>query len=210
MKAYAILALVMIAGCWEGEKGSGKAKSEVRTVGAFSAIELTGTVEAEIEIAAEPRVEVRGDDNLVAMVETKVTGDVLAIMTRQKVRPDLPLVIHIAVPSLTAIKARGATMVTAHGLRDDALSLTADGASVINADGKVHELVVEATGSGTLDLHKLTTERVRVTASGAGTVALDVTQALDARISDAGVVSYNGNPTDVTQDVRNAGKLVKH
>jgi hypothetical protein len=216
MKAYALVVLVGVAGCWEGVtgvKGSGNAKTEVRPIAGFGAgpgaVDVSGSLRVEIAIAAEPRVEVSGDDNLIALVDTQVRGDVLVVTNHGSMRPVVPLVVRIAAPRLQAIDASGATTVTLHGMRDNQMSINLQGAATLHGDGAVHELTIDASGAGTLDLDRLTAERARVTASGSATVMVNVTQALDVRVSGAGTVSYSGNPPDVKPDVSGAGSLVK-
>jgi hypothetical protein len=211
MKAYAWLMLVGTVGCWErieGVRGSGTAKTEVRTVGAFSAVEVSGALSAEISIGAEPRVEVSGDDNLVPLVDTGVSGASLSIRNHGNFRPSVPLVVRVTAPKLTAVMTSGATNVTLHGMRDDQLSITVQGAATVHGDGTVKQLTVETSGAGTLDLDRLTAERGNVRTSGSGTTSVNVTQALDVRVSGAGTVNYRGNP-EVKQDVSGAGTLRK-
>ena len=210
-RSSALVFLIGAVGCWErieGVKGSGTAKTEVRPVGAFQAVEVSGAVDAEIAIGAEPRVEVSGDDNIVSLIDTKVSGDRLEIGNHGNFRPVVPLVVRVTAPKLTAVTASGATTVTLRGMRDDAMSITAHGAATLHGDGAVKQLTVESAGAGTLDLDRLTAERATVRASGAGTVSVNATQALDVRVSGAGTVNYRGNP-ELKQEVSGAGTLRK-
>jgi hypothetical protein len=209
MKAYALVVLVGMMGCWEGVKGSGTAKTEVRPVAGFTAIDISGAVNVEIAIAAAPRVEVSGDDNLVPLVETKIAGDSLSITNHGSMRPVVPLVVHVAATRIAAVAVSGASTVALHGVRDDQLSITVQGAATLRGDGAVHQLKVGVSGAGTLGLEGLTAERASVEADGSATVAVDVTQALDVHVSGASTVTYHGNPPDVKQDVSGAGSLVK-
>jgi hypothetical protein len=215
MNAYAwvgVIGLVAATGCWEGMtgvKGSGNAKTEARKVDGFSAVDVSGSVHVELAIAAQPSVEVSGDDNLVAMIDTQVHGDVLSIGNHGNMRPVVPLVVRVSATRIAKVTASGATTVAVHGVHGDQLAITVEGAATLRGDGAVHQLTVDTSGAGTLDLEHLTAERASVKASGSGTVTIDVTQALDADVSGAGTVNYHGNPPDVKKDVSGAGSLVK-
>src|SRR5678815_676048 len=116
MKAYA---LVVLAGCSfsgiAGVAGSGNAKSDVRQVGAFSALDISGAIDADITIGADSHVEISGDDNLVPLITTELHGDALEIGTHQNMRPKLPLVAHITAPRTSAVHVSGSGTVTIHG-----------------------------------------------------------------------------------------------
>jgi len=212
MKAYVLVGLVGLAGCWEGVtgvKGSGTAKTEVRPVAGFSGVDIAGSVTVELSIAAEPRVEVTGDDNLIALVDTQVRDDVLSIGNHGSMRPVVPLRIRVAAPRITTLSVSGATTVAVHGVRDDQLSITLQGAATVHGDGAVRQLTIDASGAGTLDLAGLTAERAGVKATGSATVVVDVTQALDVHVSGAATVTYHGNPPELHKDVGGAGSLVR-
>lgn len=211
MKAIALVMLIGTVGCWErieGVKGSGTTKTEKRTASAFSAVEVSGALEAEIAVGAEPKVEITGDDNLIPLVDTGVSGDSLSVRNHGNFRPVVPLIVHITAPKITAVTASGATSVTLHGMHGDALTVTVHGAATVRGDGAVKQLTVDTAGAGTLDLDELTAERGSVHASGSGTVSVHVTQALDVRVSGAGTVNYRGDP-QVKQEVTGAGALHK-
>ena len=210
MKPYALpYAVIVLAGCsLTGVKGNGTARSEVRTVPAFIAIEIAGPIDGEIAIGPEARVEISGDDNLVPLITTEVSSGRLAIGTHKSVRPNLPLVARITAPRLTAVGLTGSGDTTVHGLQADDLTLSLTGSGTLRADGTAHQVGVELTGSGTFALDGLAAERVRVTVSGSGDVAVAASKSLDVQITGSGDVTYHGDP-EVKQQVTGSGKLVK-
>lgn len=203
-------ALIVLAGCsWTGVVGSGKAKREVRPVAAFDEIDISGAVDTEIAIAADSRVEISGDDNLVPLVTTKVDGTRLEIDTQKTMRPKLPLVAHITVPRLTAVRVSGSSDVSLHGVHDDSLELSVHGSGNIRGDGAVHQLRIDVNGSGDLDLDQLAAERASVRLSGSGDVAVAASQALDVHISGSGDVTYRGDPPELKKHITGSGDVVK-
>ncbi|HEX3761380.1 MAG TPA: head GIN domain-containing protein [Kofleriaceae bacterium] len=204
-----ILALVVLAGCsWTGIRGSGNAKTEVRTVPAFSAIDLTGSVDAEIAAGPEAHVEISGDDNIVPLVTTDVHGDRLEIGTRQSIRPNVKLLARITLPRLTAIDLTGSGDITARGLQADHLAIGLGGSGNIRADGTAHDLEIDVRGSGDIAFGQLAAERARVSVSGSGDVDVSAARALDVSISGSGDVTYHGDP-ELKKHVSGSGSVVK-
>lgn len=204
-----ICALVGLAGCsFIGVAGSGNAKSEVRHVAAFSAIEIAGGINADVAIAADSHVEISGDDNLLPLITTELHGDKLEIGTRQSVRPKLPLVAHITAPRISAVHLSGSGNITIHGVHDDNLTVSISGSGNIRGDGTVQQLTAKVTGSGDLELDQLAAERASVTISGSGDIKLAVGKALDATISGSGTVTYRGDP-EVKKQISGSGSVTK-
>jgi hypothetical protein len=200
--------LVLLAGCsFAGVQGSGAAKTEVRQVAAFSAIELAGSFDVEVSIGPL-RLELSGDDNLLPLIASDVTGDKLVLRSTQSMRRSLPLLAKISVPRLTWVKVSGSGGVTLHGITADALTIGVSGSGNVRGDGTAHQLSAEVTGSGDLELATLAVERATVTLSGSGNVEVDATNTLDVRLSGSGSVKYHGNP-QVTKSISGSGGLVK-
>jgi len=209
MKACVLVVLVMLGGCsWTGVEGSGKAKSEVRPVASFHAIDISGAINTEIAIAADPRVELSGDDNLIPLIITEVDSKGLELGTRKNLRPKLPLVARVSAPQIDAIEVSGSSRVAIHGVHDDHLSLDLSGSAAVHGDGTVRQLTIDVSGSGSVELDQLAAERASVTISGSGNVVIAASQALDVHISGSGTITYRGDPK-VTQDISGSGRLVK-
>jgi len=204
MKIYA---LIVLAGCgWTGIRGSGTPKTEVRTVPAFSAISLTGSVDAEIATGAETRVEITGDDNLVPLITSEVRGDRLEIGSQKTVRPNVRLLARITAPRITAVTVTGSGDIIARGLQADYLDIAVSGSGSIHGEGTARELAVEVRGSGDIVLDRLAAERARVTVSGSGDVEVAAARALDVSISGSGDVTYHGSP-ELKQHVSGSGGI---
>jgi hypothetical protein len=207
MKAYALMVLV---GCsWRGVEGSGKATSEARTVPGFTAVDIDGVIDADLAIGSEPRVEISGDDNLVPLITTEVTGNRLEIGTRKNIRTSLPLRARVTAPRINEVGVSGSNDVAIHGVHDDSLKLGLSGSASIRGEGAVRQLGVELSGSGNLKLAQLTAERAHVTITGSGNVELTVSQALEVHITGSGTVTYRGDPAEVKRDITGSGRLVK-
>src|SRR5262249_39730538 len=131
MRIHTLVVLVGVAGCnLIGVQGSGNARTEVRNVPAFSAVSVAGSLDADIAIGPEARVEITGDDNIVPLITTDVHGDRLEIGSRKSFRTSVHLVAKITMPRLTGLGLTGSGDVTAHGVQTDrpGVRLTGPGA----------------------------------------------------------------------------------
>jgi hypothetical protein len=201
--------LVVLAGCsWTGVPGSGTAKTEVRNVPAFRAVEVTGPVDTEIAVGPESHVEITGDDNIVPLITTDVHGDRLDIGARKDVRPSVHLAARITMPRLTGLGLTGSGDVIARGVQADRLEVTLTGSGTIRADGAAREAEVALSGSGKIALDQLAAERASVSVSGSGDVAVAAARALDVAITGSGDVSYRGDP-ELKQRITGSGSVTR-
>lgn len=204
-----IHALVVLAGCsWTGVPGSGNARSEVRNVPAFSAVDIAGAIDAEITVGPESHVEITGDDNIVPLITSDVRGDQLEIGTRKNVRPSVHLFARITVPRLTGVGLTGSGDIAAHGVQADHLRVILAGSGTIRADGTTHEAEIDVAGSGTVALDQLAAERASVSVSGSGDVSVAASKALDVSISGSGDVTYRGDP-ELRKRITGSGSVTK-
>ena len=178
--------LIVLGGCaLSGVKGSGTPGQSVRQVAAFDAIEVSGTLDADIT-PGPLHVEVSGDDNLVPLVETEVHGQTLVLRQTKSMRPRLALRVAIQAPSFRRVEGlRRGRRNLIHVAGDD-LRLDLSGAGNLVADGSVHHLTVDVSGAGTIYATALTAERVDASISGAGTADVFASQSLSAHVSGAG------------------------
>lgn len=206
-------ALLVLAGCnlggFTGVTGSGTAKSEVRPVAGISEVAVSGALSVDIGPGPEAKVEISGDDNLVPLITTTVSGSRLEIGSKKSLRAKVPLVIHVAVPALTAVSVSGASGAVVHDARGDRLQLVAEGASKLRADGAVQELALEASGASDVDVDQLAVQRATARVSGASEAEIAVSKALDAHVGGASTLKYRGDPPELKQDVTGASSLVK-
>lgn len=201
--------LIVLAGCgFTGIAGSGNAKSEVRQVGAFSAIDIAGAIDTDVAIAGDSHVEISGDDNLVPLITTELHGETLEIGTHQSMRPKLPLVAHVTAPRISAVHVSGSGNITIHGVHGDNLTVSISGSGNIRGDGTVQQLTAKVNGSGDLELDQLAAERASVTISGSGDAKLAVGKSLDVTINGSGDVSYRGDP-EVRKQINGSGSVIK-
>ena len=85
-------------------QGSGVAKEEIRAVGPCDGIDVQSALSAVVTAGPAASVTIRGDDNLVPLVETEVEGSTLHARMRPNTNSTtkLPLELVVTLPRLAA------------------------------------------------------------------------------------------------------------
>lgn len=203
----ASIALVACGFAGADIKGNGKARTEQRTLPTFRALSVSGSIEVRVVVGGKQSVELRGDDNVLPVIETRVTKDRLVVHSTDSYSSKVPLELRITVPALEALSASGACRGSVKGITGKTFALDASGASSFDLAGTVDRLRVDVSGSGTVRARGLVAASARASVSGAGDVELTATSQLDASVSGAGSIDYWGNPGSVQRSVSGAGSI---
>jgi hypothetical protein len=199
------LAATLTAGCIT--RGSGTEQREARKADAFTEIEAGGVFEVRITVGPEASIEVVGDDNIVPLVQTTVSGDRLHIESESNLSPKLDLVVNITTPSLTRVRCSGAGNIFVQGLKGETFELDGSGASDVELQGEVDTFELELSGASDVDATKLRAKTVEADLSGAGSADIFASESLVAHVSGAGSVRYLGDPANVDKHVSGAGNV---
>ena len=211
--------------------GSGDVITEKRTVGDFTGIDLSCSADVTIEQGERLAVSIEGEDNIIPLIETRVSGQTLHIDAKSPAnfRTTRQLIVHITVPELSSIRSTGSGDVdmgawaaaeveletTGSGdIHVDSLetrSLTArlSGSGDISIDqGKAGSQNIRTSGSGDYHSADLESRDVDAITSGSGGITVWVTGDLSARTSGSGDIQYYGSP-DVDQRETGSGSVEK-
>lgn len=207
------LILVVVAalatGCpqLEGVKGNGQIKSETREVKAFEWVEGGGAYTLTVEVGAPARLELRTDENLLPLVETKVSGGRLAIRTLKNLRPTKGVEVTVATPKLRGLTIGGAVKGKVSGVDSERFSLKLSGAGSVELGGKAGELELSLSGAGSVRARGLEAKRATVRSSGAGSVQVFASESLEIDVSGVGSVTYFGKPEKIKKTVSGVGSI---
>jgi len=174
-------------------RGSGNGIVQQRELGAFSGVALGGPFQLVLRQGVQEAVEVRGDDNVVPLVETRIETSVggrrsLQVDLRRGARlaPSTRVVITVDFVRLDDLALGGSGEITGSGLRSQALAVSIGGTgSVRLAALEAERLDVSIGGSGTLDVQGRA-GRLELNIGGSGRAAAGKLVAKDVRISVAG------------------------
>lgn len=213
-KLILILVLVTIAGAGchhgrlSGPKGSGKRVVQKRDVQTFASISTEGAFNIDIVCQKTQSLEIEGDDNVMDLISTNVSNNVLYLKNTQNYSVSEPIAIRIAVPTLDALSVSGAGKIEVTGLKGEKFVIDSSGAPQIKATGSSKVVFINTSGAGKIDTHNLHASKAIVESKGVSRVDVDVADQLDVTISGPSTVTYEGDPT-INKTIHGPGKVQK-
>jgi hypothetical protein len=206
-----IVLLALGAACHRihhGVSGSGKLLKEKRSVGSFNSISTEGAFDIEVVCQKPQDLEISGDDNILPLVATEVSNNVLHVRTLRDYSTSQPVTLRISTPDLVGIHSSGAGTIEVSGLKNDRFEIDVNGAPTIKASGETKTLRIDTNGAGNVDTYKLRAARVEVESKGVSGVEVYAGEQLDVTVSGPSHVTYRGNPV-VNKTVRGPGSVEK-
>jgi hypothetical protein len=188
-------------------EGSGVGAIVARTVPAFSAVDLAGTNQLTIHVGGRRSVILRGDDNLLPLVATRVEAGTLKISDTRSFTTNARMSAEVTVPSLRAVKLSGTGSVAVDGLRAARLSVALGGSGLVEVGGDTRRVDASLRGTGRIDLGQLVAHDVHAILAGTGEIAVIATRSLEASVTGTGTIAYSGNPRDITRIVTGTGAI---
>lgn len=211
MKRILLLIVMMAfaAGCHHaGLKGSGNRQKQKRDVAAFTSISTDGAFQIEVNSQKTLSLEIEGDDNILPVISTDVSGSVLHIKNTRSYSASEPIVLTITIPNLEGVSINGAGSVEVKGLKNEKFEIDVNGAPTILASGETNLLDINTNGAGKIDTHKLRALRAVVESNGISKVAVRALNELDVTVSGPSRVTYEGDPV-VRKTVNGPGSVEK-
>jgi Putative auto-transporter adhesin, head GIN domain len=215
MRKFALLLVLLVlpaAACRHGMRsdirGSGKREIQQRDVAAFTSISTEGTFNIEVVCQKPQSLEVEGDDNILPLVRSEVSNNVLRISVLRSYSTSEPVTFRISVPDLDGLSVSGAGKIEVSGLKNDKFEIDASGAPTIKVAGNTKVIDIDTNGAAKIDTHRLHASRGVVDSKGVSKVDLDVSDQLDVTISGPSSVTYQGDPT-VNKTIHGPGKVEK-
>jgi hypothetical protein len=209
--------------------GSGNVISEVRNVGYFSGIRLSGSGIVYVTQGPDLHLEIQAEDNIMPIISTRVSGETLVVDTDYSFSSSFGIKIYVTMPDIHSFELQGDFKVLGQnrlhtgnldieitGTGYVELDVDADkifteisGAGHINLSGSAdsHSLVI--SGAGNLQAENLEVKVYDIVVSGSGNCWINVLQTLSVSITGSGNVYYRGNPGSVISNISGTGKVVK-
>lgn len=194
-------------------EGSGATEIESRDLGKYSAIDLRGAAELNIEVGPAESLKIEGSNFSVKNLRTEVRGNTLYINSKKSgwawFGDDDDLKLTIAMPSLTELRSAGAGNIRVRGLKGGEQLIKISGAHNLEADGTLDKLTIELDGAGNVDYGKVASQDATVTVNGAGHVLVRAAQNLQATMNGVGAIHYEGEPQKVSSNLHGIGTISK-
>lgn len=206
--------------------GSGEVVTGTREVPEFGRVVLKGSGRVVIERADAQSVTIRTDKNILPLVRTQVSGDVLEISHENYNLRPTTLEIQLGLKRLRGVTISGSGDVTGRG-PFEAEEFTAEingsgnmdlevavsrlvsvikGSGSMALAGKAAEHEAAVSGSGDIRAFELDSKMASVSISGSGDCRLHATDFLTANISGSGDVIYAGSPR-IESRVKGSGSV---
>ena len=205
-----LLLPILAAGCHHSIgariKGSGKREMQKRDVSPFTSISAEGSFDIEITCQKAAALEVEGDDNLLNLVTSEVSNNVLRLKSTKDYAIAEPIKFKISVPNLEGLSVSGAGHIDIKGMSNDKFELDSSGAPNISVAGNTKMLDIDTSGAAKIDTHSLHATRAVVDSKGVSKVDLDVVEQLDVTISGPSLITYKGDPV-VNKSINGPGKV---
>lgn len=201
----------LLSGChFDGHQvtGSGNRQTVKRDIRAFTSISTEGAFEIDIACQKEPGLELEGDDNILPLVSTEVSNNVLYIKSSRGYNVNTPIRLRLTVANLEGLSVSGAGKISISGLKNDKFEIDANGAPSITAAGETALVDINTNGAGRIDTHKLRAARAVIDSKGVSKVEVYAKDELDVTVAGPSQVIYQGDPK-VNKTVHGPGSVQK-
>jgi hypothetical protein len=181
--------------------------TEQRTVGAFSAVDVSGPYKVIVRAQGQQSVSLSGEAKDLAEIETVLRGNTLVVRPRHREKFWINIgakreraTITISANAIDKVRTGATGETHVEQVSGERFELVGEGPGDVHASGSVKNLVAAARGPGDLHLRQLSAASVDLSADGPGDVSL-------GKIA-GGDVSVNVNgPGDVDANSLSAGKI---
>lgn len=210
--------------------GEGPMRTETRSASNFSGVDLRIAGNLYFKEAANYKVEISAQQNILDVIETYVSNGKLVIKEKNgviiKSREDIT--VNVWAPSVSDLRLSGSGNIYADRVTGSSIGLNISGSgdilakevstdhldAVVSGSGNLRVEVgttnsetLKISGSGDIDLIKLPARTANTNTSGSGTMKVNVSQKLDVTITGSGSVHYVGAPT-ISTHISGSGKVL--
>jgi hypothetical protein len=216
MKKYffILMALMAFVSCKKDRvSGSGEIITETRNVANFYNVSVSGSSNIFITRGDNFEVKVKGYENIIPYLETKIQDGTLLIAFRanSNISNDNSEV-FITMPSLNSVVTSGSGNISTTGefLGSGNFKASTSGSGSISIEsGSADNFQVNIYGSGSVKSFGFTAQQTVVNIEGSGNAEITVLQNLNATIKASGNVYYKGNPATVNSKITGSGQVIK-
>ncbi len=204
-------------------------QSEVRNVGTFKGIKSAEAIDVYLKKGDKESVKVDVTGTDLADVLTEISGSYLKIHMRDdnhygKKRDVKVFVTYVELDRITASSASNifsegvikCSSIEVHASSAANIEISLDATDVrvhvssagdVILAGKAKTVDAEASSAGEIEAYNLIADSAEASASSAGGIKLNVTQALDGHASSGGSIRYRGNPTKTNTNSSSGGSV---
>lgn len=229
-----LVSIILMTSCRNDRyfiKGEGSDVVNSRNHGQFNGVSLSMSANVEIIRDSSFRIELHGQQNILNVIETRISGNVLKIGLQRgtSIRKHNPITIKVYIPSITEMDISGSgDMICVNEFSSSNLSANVSGSGNITFRGNISNSFdatisgsgsirntgsgvcrsarYNISGSGDIFAEWFKVEDIDATISGSGDQWIYALNTLNARISGSGNIKYRGNPS-INVSISGSGKL---
>lgn len=194
-----LLALVLIGLCYAVLRSAGisnptspagrAVRADTRALNAaITRIDLDGPIDLTVRKGASASMKVRGEQRLLANIDTVQDGNTLHIGTKGMVfHHRSPLRVELVLPSLTSLEVHGTGDSAVKGFSGERFTLRLYGSGNVAFSGRFRQVEASLHGSGELDLEIADSDSVALELTGSGDIsARGAARSLTANLGGSG------------------------
>ena len=190
-------------------KGSGTIISDYRELNNFTSLDLSGSIDININYSDNYSCTVIGDDNLIPFIKTEVINNNLKILINKSYSSTVGLVVNVNTPEYDTVLISGSGDSNIVDFKGNNLTLNISGSGDITANGDVQTLKAKINGSGDILATKLKSKSATIEINGSGDAIIWAENLIIAKINGSGDIKYYGNPTNVESNINGSGDIIK-
>jgi len=224
------ISLMLLSSCFpSGTEGNRELSTSAYVFDYFDALHIEDAFHVQLYQSDDYYVEIEAEENLMDMIRINVSGDILYLSFKEKIHPNIPIKVNIALPELSRVDIKGASRIqTAQPFITPHMEIHADGASRINLNivtdeihsysrgaamielsGSTGLLINDMQGAGIFHGFNLNAHEARINLDGVGKISVNVEESLDASVNGVGKVEYTGSPKILEKKVSGLGKIIQ-
>lgn len=192
----------------EGVVGSGVQGKTTRSVPAFTRLAASSLLDVKVTVGKDGPVEIKGDDNLLEHVTSRVENGVLKLDADAKLKKSMPLEVRVSTARLEAVSASVASKLDIQGLSAEKFVARAAGAGRVTAAGNAQSLELSGKGACELDFSKVPAREASVTLEHAAVARLGYVEKLNAKASGPSRVYHQGEP-EIVRDLEKPARVIR-
>ena len=208
---------------------AGGQQSEVRSLERFTGVKSAEAIDVYLKKGDKEGVKLEVAGIKLSEVITEVNGNYLKIHMRDGIsfRGKSDVKAYVTYVELDKISASSASNIFSEGvMKTNSMEVRASSAASIEVnleantvqvhvssagdiilEGKAKSMNAEASSAGEVDAYNFLTETAEAKAGSAGSIKLNVSQALDAHASSGGSIRYRGNPAKTNTNSSSGGSV---
>jgi hypothetical protein len=190
---------------WAKKAGPAEPRTLDLEWGGSDAVKVNIPARVRYRPGAKAQASVSGDAELVGHVGMR--DGTLGWDTLDDCVPAGDLVVQLTGPPVTAWTLNGSAELDLSDIKQDQLRVTLHGSGKVTASGEVHELSLDAAGSGRADLGRLVTQQANARIRGSGEVDLAPREDADISISGSGIARLHGAVARIHSHVSGSGQI---